>query len=126
MTWLVQEPSVEHGIALPERGAATRMSAEVAPPLLTTSPREPRFAQLGPEPDAPQAVLNRAPPAFGQAKSNRVPGASAFAGVRSGDTPLLGVAVGTAPSGFSIRMIGPSHQPTCPAPSNADSPNCRP
>jgi hypothetical protein len=49
------------------------------------------FAQLGPEPGAPQAVLNRAPPAFGQAKSNLAPGASAFAGVRSGgrDEALL-------------------------------------
>ena len=81
----VQEPSVEHGTALPERGAATRMLAEVAPPLLTAPRRERRFAQLGPEPGAPQAVLSRAPPAFGQAKSNRAPGASAFAGVRSGD-----------------------------------------
>lgn len=49
------------------------------------------FAQLGPEPGAPQAVLNRAPPMLGQTKSGLVPDGSRFAGIRPGgrDDALL-------------------------------------
>jgi hypothetical protein len=42
------------------------------------------FNQLGPEPGAPQAVLDRAPPLFGQAKSGLVPDGSRFMGLRPG------------------------------------------